>query len=131
MAMTHAYAQALWKAVENGSKPKDAVIALRALLLRDGRISLLSRVAHAFRKIAERYEQKNDIVISVAKESDIKSALKEAAEHLGSVSIVAREAKTRVEPELIGGWRLEGKETLVDASYKKFLLDMYNRITRS
>jgi len=32
-----------------------------------------------------------------------------------------------VDESLIGGWRLEGKETLVDASYKRELLELFNR----
>ena len=38
--------------------------------------------------------------------------------------------KVRVDDSLIGGWRLEGRERLIDASYKELLLSIYNRATQ-
>ncbi len=51
----------------------------------------------------------------------------DAAAALIDFEIDAGHIETRVDETLIGGWRLEGREHLIDASYKHYLLDMYNR----
>lgn len=132
--MENAYAQALWKMVAEGMSPSKAVHALRDLLDRDGREALLPRIGKAFARIAEREAHKNDIILTVAREHDAPRAKKEAKEALSALGLESSDLpadeaglKTRVDDSLIGGWRLEGKEHLVDASYKHQLLELYNR----
>jgi len=129
--MQDAYAQALWKMVEDGMDYRKAVTALRGMLQANGRISLLPRIARAFERIAEREAKRTDVVLSVAHEKDERRAKSEAKEALAELKAAGDVRETRVDPTLIGGWRLEGNGILVDASYKKQLLDLYNAATRS
>lgn len=127
--MEQDYAQALWKMTEDEMDAKKAVHALHELLVKTGREALLPRIGRAFARIAERESKKNDVVLSVARESDERTAHREANKVLSEMSVEAKELKTQVDDTLIGGWRVEGREMLVDKSYKKELLSLYNRVT--
>ena len=129
--MEHTYAQALWKMLQNGMKPMEAVHALHELLVKLGRQRLLPKIARAFAKITERNQSRTSIALSVAREKDTRAAQKEVRGFLSGMRIESGEVTTRVDDSLIGGWRLEGREHLVDASFKKQLLPIYNRATRT
>ena len=116
--MENNYALALWKSVENGMEAKKAVHSLLESLKTSGRTTLMPRILRAFERLAEREAKQSRERIFVAREKDGAHA-KHAA---GS-----QHAQVHVDETLIGGWRLEAGETLVDASWKKYLLEMYNR----
>ncbi len=127
--METAYAQALWKMVEGGMTPVKAVRALQETLKVHGREALLPRIGSAFARIAQREAKRNDIVLTVAREKDERHAHKEVKPLLAAMGIETKDLKTQVDDTLIGGWRLEGREQLVDASYKNQLLELFNRAT--
>ena len=127
--METAYAQALWKMVEGGMTPAKAIHALQETLKANGREALLPRIARAFARIAEREAKRSDVVLTVAREKDERHAHKEVKGMLKEMGIDTKDLKTQVDDTLIGGWRLEGKEQLVDASYKNQLFELYNRAT--
>lgn len=126
--MERAYALALWKAVEGGTEPKAAVRTLHESLVAHGRAGLMPHIARAFERLAIERGRRDLVQISVAREGDAHTAVAEAKpviERFGE----GVEVDVRVDETLIGGWRLEGRETLVDASHKKYLLDMFGRVT--
>src|SRR3989338_7653539 len=127
--MEQSYAQALWKMVEGGMTPAKAVRALQETLKVHGREALLPRIASAFARIAQRETKRSDVVLTLAREKDGRHAHKEIKEMLTRMGVTSKDLKTQIDDTLIGGWRLEGKETLVDASYKNQLLELYNRVT--
>lgn len=128
--METAYAQALWNIVSKGGDAKKAVHSLKETLTAHGREKLLPRIAKAFERLAERNAHRTDVVVSVADEKDERRAHAAAKEALAGLGMEAKHLKTQVDETLVGGWRLEGQETLVDASYKKDLLELFNRATR-
>jgi F0F1-type ATP synthase delta subunit len=115
--MEQAYAQALLKSVHAGTSPKEAVSAVAHALKAQGRIELMPRIVRALTRLAER-EHNNRPRVYVAREKDGRAAF---------ASSGVKEADVCIDETLIGGWRLEDGETLMDASFKKMLLDMYNR----
>ncbi len=127
--MEQSYAQALWKMVEGGMTPHQAVLAVKESLERYGRGALLPRVASAFARLAEREGKKSDVVLTVAREKDERHARTAAKELLAELHIDADGLKTQVDDTLIGGWRLEGRGMLVDNSYKSKLQRIYNQVT--
>ena len=127
--MEEAYAQALWKMVEEGMKPKEAVASIHASLVSRGREALLPRIAHAFARLAAKKRQATGVTLTVAREKDARKAEHAAQELLQELEIRTSDVTFAVDDSLIGGWRLEGKEMLVDASFKRDLLDMYKAIT--
>jgi F0F1-type ATP synthase delta subunit len=134
--MEHAYAQALWKAVEGGRgragmTPHSAVKAVRERLSRDGRTALLPRIARALKRLAERESKKNNLVLTVAREKDERRALRAAKKVLAKLGMKKVELTTRVDDTVIGGWRLEGRGVLVDNSYKARLLEIYHHAARA
>ena len=129
--MEQVYAQALFKMVEGGMEPKKAVTAVRERLIAEGREGLMSRIARAFSHIAQREMQKSGLVLTLAREKDSHAAHKEAKKFLDEMGASAKDLTTRIDETQIGGWRLEGREHLIDASYKKYLLSLYARATNS
>lgn len=127
--MEHTYAKALWKMVEGGMTPKQGVATLHAYLTGRGRASLLPRIGRALARIASRERAKNTIVLSVARDKDVASAKRASANFLKELGAAPDDLEVRVDESLIGGWRLLGREQLLDASFKKSLLSIYNRST--
>lgn len=125
--MEQAYAQALWSMTTAGTSAKEAVLALCELLEREGRSALLPRIGKALGRIAAREERKRSLTLSVASEKDAKGARAKAEAVLKEMGMDSEGLKTQVDDTLIGGWRLEGREALIDRSYKQDLLDIYNR----
>jgi F0F1-type ATP synthase delta subunit len=128
--MEHTYAQALWNMIEEGTAPSKALRALRDSLKENGRESLLPRIGRAFARIAERETRRSDMVLTVAREKDERKVRTQVKEVIAKLGIDGKDLKTRIDDTLIGGWRLEGRGHLVDASFKKQLLTMYNRTTQ-
>lgn len=126
--MEQAYASALWKSVEGGKSAKEAVGGLIKVLETRGRITILPKILHAFKRIAQRNVAKDSITVSLGIQRDEKSR-KEARAALASIGAKGADVVFAHDESLIGGWRLEGKGKLLDASYKKHLLDLYNRVT--
>lgn len=119
------YAQALWKALEGGIEPKRAVKALVRELEAAGRPRLLSRIGKVFARIAERELRKNRVTLTLARKADEAKGKHAVREILKELS--AKDIDVRIDENIIGGWRLEGKGMLVDESFKKQLLSIYNR----
>lgn len=128
--MEATYAQALWQMIERGATPKRAVEALHESLVARGREALMPRIAKAFARLAARDKERSGLILSVAREKDERKALEEAKEALVQMHTPNQDdIKVVVDESLIGGWRLEGSEHLVDASWKKHLISIYNRAT--
>jgi len=127
--MEDSYAQALWQMVEKGIKPKEAVAKIREALEKRGRLSILPKIGRAFARIAARESAKRAVVLSVANEKDAVDAKREMKDIFHEMGVEAGDVEVRLDETLIGGWRFEGRERLHDASYKKYLLSVYNRAT--
>lgn len=123
--MEHAYAQALWKLIDSGQEPREAVRRVRDALEKSGRGALLPRIARAVRRIAQLAESGKP-TLTVAGDAQRNASLHEATKQLSLTGSFA----VRVDETLIGGWRYEERGRLVDTSYKGQLLDIYNRATR-
>jgi len=128
--MEQAYAQALWQLIEGGMSPQKALHAMVESLKARGREALLPRIARAFEKLAQREVQKNTVVVSVAREKDESPAKRAAKKLLEEIGADTKNIEVKIDESLIGGWRLEGGGMLVDRSFKKSLLGMYNHATQ-
>ncbi|HVM73730.1 MAG TPA: F0F1 ATP synthase subunit delta [Candidatus Paceibacterota bacterium] len=125
--MEKAYAQALWMVIKKGMKPSGAIRAMHEKLTREGRAALMPRIAWAFDHIARRDANRTALTLTVADEAHAPRAHKEAS-HAG---LDLERVENRVDTTLIGGWRLEGQEQLIDASYKRHLLAIYRAATHA
>jgi F0F1-type ATP synthase delta subunit len=129
--METSYAQALWQMIQRGTSPKKAVDALHESLLVRGREALMPRIGKAFARIAARDNEQNGITLSIAHAGDERKARQAAKEILSEIKASADDVNVKVDDSLIGGWRLEGREMLVDASWKKHLIDIYGKVTNT
>lgn len=122
--MENTYAQALYEAIAKGTEPKKAIGHLVESLKRTNRQELLPRIAKAFARVAQRESAKRRTALYVAKSHDAEKAI-------GTAGKFAQVGKhdVHVDETLIGGWRLEYQDMLVDASYKRQLLEIFNRVT--
>lgn len=123
--MEQAYAQALKELIDSGKSPKQAVALIKNTLEARGRGGLLPRVGHAFARLMAREERKNGITLFIAETRDEKKAQKEASAFIPK----DQEVSVQIDDSLIGGWRLEGGGQVVDMSFKKQLLSLYNHAT--
>lgn len=128
--MQEDYAEALWKVIETGMEPGKAIAALKKSLHASNRSSLLPKIARAFARLAARQERKNTMTLSIARKKDATHALKEARKILMEQGMRETDLCEEIDDTLIGGWRLEGRGILVDGSWKKSLLSMYNAATQ-
>ncbi|MBI5469907.1 hypothetical protein HY968_01100 [Candidatus Kaiserbacteria bacterium] len=101
--------------------PKKAVESLKLMLARQGRSKLLPRIARALGRIDERQKATRPRVY-VADEKQARQAFAESGISAADVC---------VDETLIGGWRLEDGERLVDNSFKKHLLNIYSNATKT
>ncbi len=115
--------------IENGAQPKKLVESLAESLKVHGREALMPRIARAFERLAQREMRKNELVLSVAHERDAHAAKSHAKKFLEELNTDHKDIEVAVDETLIGGWRLEGRGILADHSFKKSLLEMYNRAT--
>lgn len=127
--MEKAYAQALWQMIGREMDPKKAVHAIHAQLQAQGRQELMPRIAKAFKRLAARERTRDTVTLTIADKAHEHAAHKEAATTLEKLDIKTEDVETHVDHSLIGGWRVEGREHLVDASYKKHLLAIYTATT--
>ena len=119
--MDQVYAKALWQAVEKGKEPYDAVAAMDSALKLHNRAALWPGILRSFQRLADQEKRRSRVKIWVAREKDVKMAMMEAG---------VTDADVCIDDTLIGGWRLETNDTLTDATYKKYLSDMFIRATR-
>ena len=129
--MENAYAQALWNVIQKGTKPDDAVRVLHEKLRGEGREALMPRIALAFSRLAQKESNRETVTLTVANKSHEHAARQEAFAAPARSHLAEKGVTVHVDPTLIGGWRLEGAEELIDASYKKHLLAIYRASTRS
>jgi F0F1-type ATP synthase delta subunit len=88
----------------------------------------MPRIGKAFERIATRELSKSRITLSVAREKDERSAKAAAKEVLSALKLDAKDIALEVDDSLIGGWRLEGSEILMDRSYKTRLLEIFKKV---
>ncbi len=127
--MEEAYAQALWNIVEDGTAPAKAVELLHRSLTARGRVELMPRIARAFERLSARKAKAQGMTLTVAHERDLHAAHRHAAKALALLE-KHTELTEVVDTSLIGGWRLEGGGVLIDESFKKQLMTLYNRATK-
>ena len=122
--MEKEYAQAMLAVAQKGLDPKDLFQRLEKTLRARGHLALLPKIALALREEEKRMRRGAESVLSVAKESDIASAKAESAAYTEGAPV-----RVVTDDSLIGGWTLSTPNTRVDASFKKQLLNLYQKIT--
>lgn len=124
--MEKIYATVLWRILLQGTTLSKAVDQLSPVLKRRGRTGILPRVLRELRRMAEKYQSTQSTTIVVAREEDIVHARKQVAQYISHDTALL----STIDPRVIGGWRLESPQQLIDVTYKQALLDIYRRATQ-
>jgi len=122
------YAHALSRSLENITNSNQAemrVEELVAVLKKDGKMRALPAILREFERIeARKFSQKP--TLTLARQSDIKKAVSELQKYTTSPP---SDIETKIDERLVGGWRYTNSDTLIDASHKSALLELYRRVT--
>lgn len=126
------YAEALYGALggKSESDSKKVFARFRKVVSARGHERLLPFVAHELDKIMDRERGKNEVLLVTADDKS-QSKWAHAYDHYEKESIIPKHAIRRdvVDESIIGGFQIRAKDTLIDGSYKKSLLELYRNIT--
>lgn len=127
--MKQAYITALVNTLLEG-KEVDAVLAsTKQLLTKKGHERLWPAVLHGALRELEKRGRADVPQVTLAKEIEEKSVkISEALKALGVEAGAAYDVS--VDDSLIGGFIVRYKDRMIDASYKRALVDLYRKVTK-
>jgi len=126
--MHEEYAKALIELVEKKPKEEERILKdFIALLKQRGHIKLLPKILKSIEKLSEKQEA-DSVELILAKEKDKEKHLKKAQNYKEHFKILG-DVKTKVDDTIIGGFIIKTKQTIVDGSYKKYLMELYNKFS--
>jgi F0F1-type ATP synthase delta subunit len=124
MSLEAGYAHALYELQKGQGLSADAAVSkLMKVLKGKGHVKLLPRIVAEFEKILDMGRNEDTITMTCAKEQDFKKYGEELKEHLGTTG--SDFTKEVVDDTIIGGFILQKGEIIIDGSYKKKLLLLY------
>lgn len=128
--MKQAYVTVLTNSLLLGQSPEAALINTKALLSKKGHLRLWPQILKATKRVLEAKLKSHIPQVTVAKKGTITEAkIKSTLALLGAVET---ESFTEVvDSTLVGGFTARFKGKLVDQSYKRALLNLYQNITKS
>ena len=128
------YAEALYAALQSKDVKTDAdskkiLTRFRKVLAARGHERLLHFIGHELEKIMARENVNNEVILVTA---DAKSIGKwaHAYDHYEKEGLVPRGSIRRdvVDESIVGGFQIRSKDTLIDGSYKKSLVELYRKV---
>ena len=129
------YAEALYEAlidknVKTESDAHKVLTRFRKVIVARGHEKLLHFVAHELEKIMAREQDKNETLLIVADKKSLGKWL-HAYDHYEKEGIIPKHSTRRevVDETIVGGFKIMTKDTLIDGSYKKSLVELYRKIT--
>ena len=124
MSLAAGYAHALYDLQKGqGLSSEAAVSKLIKVLKAKGHIKLLPTIVTEFEKILTIGRDEDTLSITCARKEDFKKYQGALKEHLGHSD--AEYTEEVVDDTIIGGFILKKGETIIDGSYKKKLLLLY------
>ncbi len=127
---TDIYADALIAMTERGANPKEAVAAFKRYAEARGMHGVMARLPAILDRRESAHKRRHEVAVSVAHERDAAHAKREAAEQMKELGVDTHAVHVRLDDTLIGGWRMEAHNTLIDNSFKKHLMSLYASIIR-
>ena len=119
--MPKKYARALFELLKEKDVKDDVIKRFLAYLDAKSKLKLLPKILHELEKLIEA-DAKRAPQILLGNEKAKDAALK-TADMLG-----VKEAPVKTDEKLIGGFMIKGQNFLWDASYRRFLLDLYEKL---
>lgn len=119
------YAQALYKA---GSANAPGVLKnLEVLLQRKGHERLMPAIAREFKRVLQRQVDAQGI-LEVARTGDVSKLTAQVAYAASKLNLNPDNLDVRENPDLVGGYLMRTKDSQIDGSYRRALLNLYSRL---
>ncbi|MBI5078363.1 MAG: F0F1 ATP synthase subunit delta [Candidatus Yonathbacteria bacterium] len=127
------YAEALYAALSKRATESDfkkVFARFRKVVSSRGHDRLFPFVTRELEKIVAREKIKNEVVLVTADNKSI-SKWSHAYDHYEKDGIIPKGANRRdvVDESIVGGFQIRTRDTLIDGSYKKSLINLYRKIT--
>lgn len=132
MTLAQKYAADLFRgtAAAAPGKQKSVVDDFFVLLARRGHRGLLRRIFKEYGLLLVKERRRSRIVLSV---HTADGRLKDAGDIMRALESIGEEkapVETLIDPGLVGGFVLEGKGKRIDGSYRRSLLELYDRFVK-
>lgn len=127
MTLSERYARAIYEArIATALTGREFIVRVVEALKRRRHEKLLPRILEAYRKVEE-LEGAGGVVLRAASEADVQSGLAKMEE----LGIQGEKPRTIIDPSLVKGYVLSGKDFRYDASAKRALVKLYERLAAS
>lgn len=127
--MKNAYVTAFTESILAGTPVEAALVNLRAVLQKRGHERLWSQIIKlSARQLEAKLARVTPQLMVARADSVSEAAIKEALLALGAAADTPHQ--TRVDETLIGGFVLRVRGQLLDKSYKRALITLYENITK-
>ncbi|MFM2423898.1 MAG: synthase delta subunit [Candidatus Parcubacteria bacterium] len=121
------YVTAVVESLKAGHKPSAVFSGLKNVLARRGHERLLLRIVRTLERETLRRTGTGSATLTVAKAADVDSAIVQA---LLTELAVDEKPTVVIDETIIGGAKLRSGDTLIDATYKTTLINLYHTITK-
>lgn len=121
------YAKALHLATKDvdSSAQKERFAQFLSVLKNRGHEALLPQILSVYERELE--EKGKRTILTVASEKDAQKALKELESHKETFDL--EHLETVVDDSLIGGFVVRNQDTILDQSYRRALIGLYQKVT--
>ena len=126
--MKQAYITALTSALLVTKDVEAVLTSTKALLKEKGHERLWPGVLKGVVRALEKYEIDQTPEITLAKEGALSVAELKAA--LAEINVASETIRTTIDPNIVGGFILQHQDTMLDKSYKRALVDIYQKVTK-
>lgn len=127
MVTADSYAEALYQLTQDEKDSSKVVGNLIALLQKKGHMKLLPNILHSFEAKLAVGRDSQTLTFVCAREKDFEKFKNELTDHFEHAD--AKFTDQVIDDSIIGGYILKKDEVVVDASYKKKLLTLYQSAT--
>lgn len=127
------YAEALYRALqgkETATDGKKVFLSFRKVVSSRGHDRLFPFIMRELEKIIAREKIKNEVTLVTADNKSV-SKWSHAYDHYEKEGIIQKHMTRRdvVDDSIVGGFQIRTRDTLIDGSYKKSLVELYRNVT--
>jgi len=126
--MKNAYVTAITQSILAGQSVEEVLVRVRARMTAHGHMRLYSQVLRAAARVLGAKEKRAVPQVTLAKVGGVDESVLAAA--IARLGAEGKSYEVTIDETLIGGFTARFKDTLLDASYKRSLVDLYRKITK-
>jgi len=130
MVTAHEYAEALMQALEHTPPNETGGVIQRfvAVVHKAGQIRLLPKISTSFERLMKEQTLAATTTVMVARKEIIETEAKHIAQAARTLAVAPETLSFAVDPTLSTGYRMRTRDKIIDASGKRALLELYQRM---